>query len=138
MMEEEEGQKGKGKQVVAAPRDPVKVRARLSDRGTDVVVLVDKDENVKVVVQRILEEAGVSSYTGFHTLACAETNNCSHDRFQPIPESDWRIWARCSRKQPLLPHKVGSQAMSSMPWSFDGAMSQQCSAYCELLMQISS
>jgi len=135
MMGDEEGQKGKGKQVVAAPRDPVKVRARLSDRGTDVVVLVDKDENVKVVVQRILEEAGVSSSL---VLVCGcilwrKTDKRCYDRSQQIQESDLHIWARCCRKQPLLPRRVGSLDTSSMPWSSDDLSSSHYLADCKIL-----
>jgi hypothetical protein len=54
--------KGKGKEAVVPPalKDPVKIKVRLSDRGTDVVVLVDREESVKGVVKRILEEAEVS------------------------------------------------------------------------------
>lgn len=43
----------------------VKVRARLSDRGTDVVVKVGKEERVGVLVRRVREVAGVSCFAPF-------------------------------------------------------------------------
>jgi len=55
--------KGKGKErssLPAKPKDPIKIKARLSDRGTDVVVLVDKEDAVKLVVRKLVEEADVS------------------------------------------------------------------------------
>jgi len=61
--------KGKGKErssLPAKPKDPIKIKARLSDRGTDVVVLVDKEDAVKLVVRRLVEEADVSfAYDAF-------------------------------------------------------------------------
>jgi len=62
----QEAGKGKGKErssataAAAKPKDPIKIRARLSDRGTDVVVLVDKEDAVKLVVRKLVEEAEVS------------------------------------------------------------------------------
>ncbi|MCJ1252539.1 hypothetical protein MMC24_000345 [Lignoscripta atroalba] len=51
-------EKGKG---VLKSVDTVKVKARLSDRGgPDVVILLAKDQNVRVLVRRIQDEAGVS------------------------------------------------------------------------------
>ncbi|KAK3176358.1 hypothetical protein OEA41_007681 [Lepraria neglecta] len=50
----------KGKQVLKSG-DVVKVRCRLSDRGgPDVVVCVGKDQPVRVLVRRVVEEANVS------------------------------------------------------------------------------
>ena len=50
----------KGKQVLKSG-DLVKVRCRLSDRGgPDVVVCVGKDQSVRVLVRRVVEEANVS------------------------------------------------------------------------------
>ena len=50
-------EKGKG---VLKSVDTVKVKARLSDRGgPDVVILLAKDQNVRVLVRRIQDEAGV-------------------------------------------------------------------------------
>ena len=52
-------EKGKG---VLKNGDSVKVRARLSDRGgPDVIVVLGKEQNVRVLVRRVQEEAGVSS-----------------------------------------------------------------------------
>lgn len=49
----------KGKAVLKSG-DCVKVRARLSDRGgPDVVVMLGKEQNVRVLVRRVQEEAGV-------------------------------------------------------------------------------
>lgn len=65
----QEAGKGKGKERssgVAKPKDPIKIRARLSDRGTDVVVLVDKEDSVKSVVRKLVDEADVS----FFLLSC--------------------------------------------------------------------
>lgn len=41
----------------------MKVRARLSDRGTDVVVKVGKEERVGVLVRRVREVAGIPHHT---------------------------------------------------------------------------
>ena len=50
----------KGKQVLKRG-DVFKVRCRLSDRGgPDVVVCVGKDQSVRVLVRRVVEEANVS------------------------------------------------------------------------------
>ena len=50
----------KGKQVLKSG-DVFKVRCRLSDRGgPDVVVCVGKDQSVRVLVRRVVEEANVS------------------------------------------------------------------------------
>ena len=50
----------KGKQVLKSG-DVVKVRCRLSDRGgPDVLVYVGKDQSVRVLVRRVVEEANVS------------------------------------------------------------------------------
>ena len=52
-------EKGKG---VLKNGNSVKVRARLSDRGgPDVIVILGKEQNVRVLVRRVQEEAGVSS-----------------------------------------------------------------------------
>lgn len=48
-------EKGKGR-----GRDAVKVRARLSDRGTDVVVELDREAAVRSVIRRVCELAEVS------------------------------------------------------------------------------
>lgn len=54
-------EKGKG---VLKNGDSVKIRARLSDRGgPDVIVLLGKEQNVRVLVRRVQEEAGVSNRT---------------------------------------------------------------------------
>lgn len=53
-------EKGKG---VLKNGDSVKVKARLSDRGgPDVVVMLGKEQNVRVLIRRVQEEAGVSSF----------------------------------------------------------------------------
>lgn len=63
--------KGKGRAVEGADggranKGPVvKIRARLSDRGTDVVVKVGKEERVGVLVRRVREVAGVSRFAPF-------------------------------------------------------------------------
>ncbi|OCK92961.1 uncharacterized protein K441DRAFT_151689 [Cenococcum geophilum 1.58] len=63
--------KGKGRAVEGADgggadKGPVvKIRARLSDRGTDVVVKVGKGERVGVLVRRVREVAGVSCFAPF-------------------------------------------------------------------------
>ena len=51
----------KGKTVLKSG-DAVKVKARLSDRGgPDVVVMLSKEQNVRVLVRKVQEEAGVSA-----------------------------------------------------------------------------
>ncbi len=65
------GEKGKGRvEELRAPPQPdkgrsVRVRARLSDRGTDVVVTFGPDEPAKVLVRRVRELAGVSLIFAF-------------------------------------------------------------------------
>lgn len=57
-------EKGKG---VLKNGDSVKVRARLSDRGgPDVIVLLGKEQNVRVLVRRVQEEAGVKQSYVLH------------------------------------------------------------------------
>ena len=48
----------------------VKIRARLSDRGTDVVVKIGKEERVGVLVRRVREVAGVSCFAPSIPLWC--------------------------------------------------------------------
>lgn len=56
-MERRREEKGKG---VLKKGDTVKVTARLSDRGgADVVVMLSKEQNVRVLVRKVHEEAGV-------------------------------------------------------------------------------
>lgn len=51
-------EKGKGREVDVG--ESVSVRARLSDRGTDVLVAVGKEQKVAVLIKRIQEKAGLS------------------------------------------------------------------------------
>ena len=51
-------EKGKGRELRAG--EGLKVRARLSDRASDVVVLVGEEEGTKGVIRRVREEVGVS------------------------------------------------------------------------------
>lgn len=48
----------KGKAVIS-PMDMISVRARLSDTSGDLKVSISKNDSVRLVSQRILEEAGV-------------------------------------------------------------------------------
>ena len=58
--EAERRREEKGKSVLKSG-DAVKVKARLSDReGLDVVVMLLKEQNVRVLVRKVQEEAGVS------------------------------------------------------------------------------
>jgi hypothetical protein len=57
--EAERRREEKGKSVLKSG-DTVKVTARLSDRGgADVVVMLSKEQNVRVLVRKVQEEAGV-------------------------------------------------------------------------------
>ena len=59
-------EKGKG---VLKSGESVKVKARLSDRGgPDVVVTIGKEQNVRVLIRRIQEEANVTIKTRFSHL----------------------------------------------------------------------
>jgi len=58
--EAERRREEKGKSVLKSG-DTVKVKARLSDRGgLDVVIILSKEQNVRVLVRKVQEEAGVS------------------------------------------------------------------------------
>ena len=58
--EKEKVEKGKGRVLKADAEDSLKIKARLSDRGTDVIVLVNKSANVKTLIKSVKEEAEVS------------------------------------------------------------------------------
>lgn len=61
-------EKGKG---VLKSEDIVKVKARLSDRGgPDLVVAIGKEQNVRVLVRKIQEEANVSNWNRVRISFC--------------------------------------------------------------------
>lgn len=67
-------EKGKEKLVLEKDDpDAISLRARLSDRGNDVVLLVRKDWTVKTVVRRIIEEGDVRlpRFTPVHAIVLA-------------------------------------------------------------------
>lgn len=56
-LERRREEKGKG---VLKSGDLIKVRARLSDRGgQDVIIMLSKDQSVRALIRRVQEEAGV-------------------------------------------------------------------------------
>jgi hypothetical protein len=62
--ESKKEEKGKGK-LLGKDESTIKIKARLSDRATDVIIWVGKDETVHAIIGRIREEAGVSLWEGF-------------------------------------------------------------------------
>lgn len=58
-------EKGKGKMG-----DMVKIKARLSDRGTDVVVKASLEESVRTVITRVVQAAEVSFFSGSCRWRC--------------------------------------------------------------------
>lgn len=108
--------KGKGKEAVVL-RDPVKIKVRLSDRGTDVVVVVDREESVRGVVRRILEEAEVSLWEdGVGVRWMLMEYSCRRR-----VKSGLCIWARCSRRMCRQPRRDGTLDMSLTRWCFSEA-----------------
>lgn len=70
--EDDEGKEGfsdfgdgddKGKAAIPTGPNAITVRTRLSDRGTDVVLVVGKDQPVKALIKRIQSEAGIPTKT---------------------------------------------------------------------------
>ena len=61
--DDEDGTKGdeKGKGKVPPLKSLMRIRARLSDRGTDVVVAVEQGSTVRMIGRKVMEEAKVSS-----------------------------------------------------------------------------
>lgn len=88
--EAERRREEKGKSVLKSG-DTVKVTARLSDRGgADVVVMLSKEQNVRVLVRKVQEEAGVRHMDCI--LYSAELK--SSCRLLGRGESRLLIWAR--------------------------------------------
>jgi hypothetical protein len=52
-------EKGKGKAVEIVPGEILKIKCRLSDRGTDVIVKVGKNAKVSALVKKVKEKAQV-------------------------------------------------------------------------------
>ena len=72
-LERRREEKGKG---VLKSGDLVKVRARLSDRGgPDVVIMVSKEQTVRVLIRKIQDEIDVSVLHGFHHTVLSTHNN---------------------------------------------------------------
>ena len=69
-------EKGKGKEVRAG--EGLKVRARLSDRASDIVVWIGKEEGARGVIRRVRTEAAVSNESTWFFLLIASS-------FNPLP-----------------------------------------------------
>ena len=70
----------KGKAVIKS-EDMLKVKARLSDRGgPDITVSVGKDQSVRVLIQRIQEEANVKTCSLFFSWSITDTNPDPRER----------------------------------------------------------
>ena len=66
--EAERRREEKGKAVLKT-EESIRVKARLSDRGgPDIVIEMSKDQNVRVLIRRIQDEAGVSRVSGCANL----------------------------------------------------------------------
>lgn len=79
----------KGKAVLKSG-ESIKVKARLSDRGgRDVVITLAKDQNVRVLVRRIQDEAGVRI-----SLEAPDLSADAISRFLAKERSRLHIWVR--------------------------------------------
>jgi len=77
------GEQGGG---VADKGAVVKVRARLSDRGTDVAIKIGSEERVGVLVRRIRDVAGIPPHT---RLKIAYMGKILHDH-ESLASQGWR------------------------------------------------
>lgn len=70
----EQRREAKGKRPAVSLGGKKRLRIRLSDKGTDLIVRFDDDDIVRVIRRKIMEQAGVSYRLHIHTVNQALTN----------------------------------------------------------------